>query len=186
MLGDNLNDRAFSIYDFVVFDYGKSGQMSRMFRIPKEEQNIELPGSIGHQRGLSLSLMMRRYNMFSYLKTMQQQGQPELVFTNTVDRKKRVYHTAVSASANGSYPSAPAEYTFPEKAPDQMNSLERLESKLDNFGNKLEKAVTGTDQSFTTFRDPYKGFAVAVPDEVLVYFYDVQTGNLNLRLEQMN
>jgi hypothetical protein len=183
LMGDDLGDRAFSIYDFIVFDY-TGGKLASVYRIPKAEQNIELPGSIGQMRGLSLSLMMRRYNMFSYLKTTYTNGSPQLVFTNTIDRNKFVFAAPVGVTQLKQFPSAPAAYIIPT-SPDDMNKLDRITAKLDQMGHKLEKTVTGTDQTFTTFNNPYRGFAVAVPTEVLVYVYDPDARTLFLRLEKI-
>jgi len=186
LLGDDLNDRAFSIFDFTIFDYDKSGKLTKMYRMPKEEQNIEVPGNTGYQRGLALSLMMRKYNMFSYLKTLDKAGEQNLIFTNTVNREKHVYSTPITASANGEYPKAPATYPIPKKAPDQMNNLEEISNKLDSFGEALDEKLTGTDQTFTTFKDPHNGFAVAVPYEVLTYYYDKNLRRLLIKLEEIN
>ena len=183
LMGEDLGDRAFSIYDFIVFDYSL-GKLASVYRIPKAEQNIELPGGIGQQKGLSLSLMMRNYNMFSYLKTLQTGGQPTIAYTNTIDRNKYVFTAPVAQQATAKHPQAPAQYIIP-KSPDDMNKLDRINTKLENLGYKLDKAVTGTDQTFTYFNDPYRGFAMAYTGKVLVYVYDPDARTLFLRLEPL-
>jgi hypothetical protein len=183
LMGEDLGDRAFSIYDFIVFDYNQ-GKLASVYRIPKAEQNIELPGSIGQQKGLSLSLMMRNYNIFSYLKILQSGGQPYLAFTNTIDRNKYVFATSVASQAIVKTPQAPAQYII-SKSPDDMSKLDRMNTKLENLGYKLDKAVTGTDQTFTYFNDPYRGFAMAFTDKVLVYVYDPDARTLFVRLEPL-
>lgn len=183
LMGDDLGDRAFSIFDFIVFDYNQT-KLASVYRIPKAEQNIELPGSIGQQKGLSLSLMMRNYNMFSYLKTLRTGAQPSLVFTNTIERNKYVFVAPVASSAGTKFPQAPAYYIIPKSA-DDMSKLDRIDAKLTTLGYKLDKAVTGTDQTFTFFNDPYRGFAVASTTQVLVYYYDPDLRTLYLRLEKL-
>ncbi|HRZ42209.1 MAG TPA: hypothetical protein P5228_05855 [Bacteroidales bacterium] len=183
LMGEDLGDRAFSIYDFIVFDYNQ-GKLASVYRIPKAEQNIELPGSIGQQKGLSLSLMMRNYNMFSYLKTLQSAGQPYIAYTNTIDRSKYVFSAPVAQQTAAKHPQAPAQYVIP-KSPDDMNQLDRINTKLENLGYKLDKAVTGTDQTFTYFNDPYRGFAMAFTGKVLVYYYDPDARTLFLKLETL-
>lgn len=184
LLGESLNDRAFSIYDFIVFEYGKTGELASVYRIPKAEQNIELPSGVGQQKGLSLSLMMKRYNMFSYLKTMNVDNTPYLIFTNTVDGEKKVYKAPIAKTTTTEFPSAPAVYEMPG-SDEEMNKLEMFSAKLDKLGTKLDKAISGTDQVFTSYKNPYQGFGVAVPGEVLVYYYDPETRNLNLRIEKL-
>jgi hypothetical protein len=183
LMGDDLGDRAFSIFDFIVFDYNQ-GKLASVYRIPKAEQNILLPGSIGQQKGLALSLMMRNYNMFSYLKTLNVNGQHQIVFTNNIDRSKLIFTAPVAAAQKTVFPSAPAEYIIPRSA-DEMSKLDRINKRLEDLGYGLEKTITGTDQTFTTFRDPYRGFALAETARVLVYFYDPDARSLFVRLEKL-
>jgi len=176
-----LQDKSFSIYDFVVFNFDGKGNLTNSYRIPKKEQNIELSGAIASQKGVSLSLLMRRYNMFSYLKTVQMDGKPYILFTNTVNNQQLIYRAALEKPETDKFPEAPAEYIFP-KDEQALTKFEMMSNKILDFGAKLDKTLTGTDQKFTTFRDPSFGHAVSDPNNVLVYFYDKEIKTLYIRV----
>ena len=193
-LGDDMADRAFSIYDFIVFNY-QNGALSSVYRIPKKEQNIKIPQSTSYMQGLSLSYLMRQYNVFSYLKTFNLENPPKLVFTNTIDNSKFVYNTSLAKQDVYKFPMVSVLPLIKQKVEIKTGELSKLEklnnkmlaldSNMQKIGNKLEKAISGTDQTFNFNFDPTKGFAVAVPNQVVVYYFDFETGILYLQRRKL-
>lgn len=181
LMGDNLDSRAFSIYDFIVFHYDQAGKLQSVYTIPKVSQNIELPASIAHQKGIALSMLMRRYGMFSYQKMALTDDQHHIVFTNTENRAKFVYSVPLEESDAYQIKKASADFTT-EKAVESVGRLQAISERLDRLGESIDQAISGTDQVFK-FGDRYQGKAIAFTDDVLVYLYDLETGILHLQLK---
>lgn len=185
LMGDDTGDRAFSVYDFIIFDY-QANKLNSIYRIPKTEQNVLVEGSTGHIQGLSLSYLMKQYRVFSYLKSIRNQTSDLLVYKNVVSGAEYVYASTVSATMPGTIKSnvQPPVIKQPEQEiPGALGNLsakmDEINQKLQNAGNKLQFAMTGTDQVLSYSFDPSKGYLVASGNSALVYYFNPFTGKLH-------
>ena len=179
LLGESLGNRAFSIMDFIVFNFGSDAVLKDVYKIEKKEQSIMLPESIGLQKGLAISYLMRQYNMFSYQNVFMVKGQPYIVYTNTENDAKYIYSTQLANATNRTV--AKAEATYPGPAKETQSKLDQFMGDLDKAGKILDKTFTGTDQTFSFFRNPYLGMAVADPSQVLVYQYNPKDKTVSIK-----
>lgn len=192
LMGNDLGDRAFSVYDFIIFDY-QANKLNSVYRIPKAEQNVLIEGSTGYLQGLSLSFLMKQYRVFSYLKTLKAGGESRLVYKNVVDNQEYLFTSPVQPGAATPIKANILPPVIKEPEPDMPEAIDKLNARLEEFnqkmqtvGNKLQFAMTGTTQTLSFSFDPSKGYMVAEPSSVYVYYFNPFTGKLNIEKRLLN
>ena len=191
MMGDLGEDMAFSILDFIVFDFAADGALQEIYKIKKPKQEMILPEYLEYKKGLSLSSQLRDYNVFSYRKTIGETN-PMIVYEAIGEEgPRKIYQT--SLAKDGSVISADAQVEVPElpqeEVPDMFKGLlemtEKVEGKLDKAGEAMSDAAMGTSRTLDFYQNPFYGMTISVPGEAAAYEYFPNTYTVFLELKKM-
>lgn len=159
---DQGNDgRAFTVFDFIIFDFDNSGNLQNSRKIEKEKRNIHVRGNIGYTKGVQLSFILRDNYLFSYRYAVNNQ----LVYMNLEDNEPVLYWANLASGevlkkkAIGIEPEIIVEE---DPAAREMinnskmlsglekfaNKVDQTSEKMDEVGQTIERGISKTDQVF--------------------------------------
>lgn len=159
---DAGNDgRAFTIFDFIVFDFDTNGKLLKSRKIAKEKRNIDIIGNVAYKKGVELSFILRDNFLFSYRYVANNQ----LVYMNLEDNEPVLYWADLTS---GEVLKKKAIQIEPEIITEEdpnsraiidnskvlsglerfANKVDQVDEKMQDVGESIERGISKADQVF--------------------------------------
>lgn len=171
--GSKDNTRAFTVYDFLVFNFDKNGAYKSMKKLEKESRNVMIVGSAAYSRSVQLSFLLRDNQLFSYRDC----DGSKLVYFNM---EERVPYLFTSELATGKVLSK-SEVKFgpdiveeedPEYENKVLQGLSDFQKGVDNatkqadaLSDKINYGISRSDQVFNPYAITASGILTFGLDE---------------------
>ena len=148
LLGGNstANQHVITVYDFVVFQTDKSGELTSVNIIPKQECNIDMGGLSKRTGSMAMANLIKKYRVFPF----QSYNNGKISFVNYKNHEPYYAELNVSSKEITEGKKITFEPVIEEKVDKDweaaksnsgaLSKLDRFAQKTDNFSNKLDEA----------------------------------------------
>ena len=189
--GNSGSEYVVSVYDFVVFETNKTGELTNVNILEKERSNIEVGGNLRNLKAIQMASTLKKYKVFPFRGI---QGN-EIVF---ISYKKNIGYYATLNMSTGAISEGKQiliEPVIEEKVDKDweamkgnsgaLSKLDKLSQKVDNFEKKVDEvgnnAVYGLekiDQRFNPYEKATSGFFLLNDSKAVVYLLNAETFSL--------
>lgn len=154
--GSKDNTRAFTVYDFLVFDFDKSGAYKGMKKLEKESRNVMIVGSAAFSRSVQLSFLLKDNQLFSYRDC----DGSKLVYFNMEERVPYLFTAELAtgkvlAKSEVKFGPDVVEEEDPQYESKLMQGLSDFQKGVDNatkqadaLDDRINYGISRTDQVF--------------------------------------
>ncbi len=189
--GNSGSEYVITVYDFVVFETNKTGELTNVNILEKEKSNIEVGGNMRNLRAIQMASTLKKYKVFPFRGI---QGS-DIVF---ISYKKNIGYYSTLNMTTGAISEGKEiliEPVIEEKVDKDweamksnsgaLSKLDKLSQKVDNFEKKVDEvgnnAVYGIekiDQRFNPYEKATSGFFILNDGKALVYLLNAETFSL--------
>jgi len=189
--GNSGSEYVITVYDFVVFETNKTGELTNVNILEKEKSNIEVGGNLRNLRAIQMASTLKKYKVFPFRSI---QGN-DIVF---ISYKKNIGYYSTLNMSTGAISEGKEiliEPVIEEKVDKDweamksnsgaLSKLDKLSQKVDNFEKKVDEvgnnAVYGIekiDQRFNPYEKATSGFFILNDGKSLVYLLNAETFSL--------
>lgn len=183
LIGDNSSSSSVvSVYDFVVFETGKSGDVTSVNILKTEPCNIDVGPRLGSRGSLQVSNLLKRYQIFpykslngnkiQYVRYKKGEGfyaEIDVLTGEITDGKPVLLKPVIVEEVDEDYEA------LKEKSK-TIDKLDRFSKRLDNFSEKVDEVGTNAqygiekiDRYFNPYERMNSGLFILEDKKVITY-----------------
>ncbi len=191
---DGIENRALTIYDYVIIQMDKTGKVTGIESIEKAPRTVEVGGYSGRLRSEQLSRMLSTNCYFSYrgfdgqhIYSFEIENKVEIL--NTIDIKTKAsvrkgqitIVPVIEEEINPAYAEMVANSKFLQSLERRQEKMDKLEDKLDSMAESVNTALGSADQTFSYRLNKLEGMALDGSGKPYSFKYDALTYSLYIR-----
>ncbi len=189
LLGGNstANQHVITVYDFVVFETDKSGELTSVNILPKEESNIDMGGVSKKTGSMEVSNLIKKYDVFPFKsyrdgKIIFVRYKNKVPFYAEMDVRtgaiteggKITFEPVIEEKVDKDWEAAKSNSGMLNRLDKLSAKTEKFEKNVEKVGNKLEYGLEKIDRKFSPYGKSNAGYYM-LSNKVVSYLINPDT-----------
>ena len=189
--GNSGSEYVITVYDFVLFETNKSGELTNVSILEKEKSNIEVGGNVRNLKAIQMANTLKRYKVFpfrnmegnqiDFVSYKQNKGYYSTLNTSTgaiTEGKPILLEPEIVEKVDKDWEAMKNNSGALSKLDKLSQKAENFEKKVDEVGNKAVYGIEKIDQRFNPYEKSNSGFFILNDGKAVVYLIDPETFTL--------